>query len=341
MASHGAVPILQDFHVICVYSIRRYIMSYYLIRVGEGSKYAQEALQNSFIAIGWNELPDLTKLRSVDDIKKSLQQYRDYTPYQLGQSAGMIDRFALKMQSGDTVLMPKGDGSFAIGRIGSYFHEQKPLGQCHYAHRRRVEWSSKTIHRTDMSTPLLNSCGSIMTLFSLDKHAAELQTLIEGRQTPEQQQTKEVRKWVIEKFSKLNAREFEELVGHLLEIIGLDSTVTPYTNDRGIDVVGTIDVEGLADIRVCVQVKHTKAVGRPVIQQLSGAARDAHACLITSGSFPQTAIQEAEEINVKLVDGLALAILLLEHYDDLDEKYKKIFALRKKKVPIEEQFEIL
>jgi len=145
----------------------------------------------------------------------------------------------------------------------------------------------------------------------------------------------------MENYKRFDAREFELFVGHVLEVIGLDSTVTKYTNDRGIDVIGTIDVEGLADISVCVQVKHMKSVGRPDIQKIAGASRDAHACVITSGSFPPTAIQEAEEIGVKLIDGLALAILILEHYEDLDEKYKKIFGLRKKKVPIEDQFEMI
>ena len=179
-----------------------------------------------------------------------------------------------------------------------------------------------------------------MTLFSLDTHAAELRMLSEGIQTIEQKQTKEIRRSVVDNYKKFDPREFEVFVGHVLQVIGLDSTVTQYTNDRGIDVIGTIDVEGLADISVCVQVKHMKTVGRPDIQKIAGAARDAHACVITSGSFPPSAIQEAEEIGVKLVDGLALAILILEHYDELDDKYKQIFGLRKKKVPIEDQFEL-
>ncbi len=316
-------------------------MSYFLIRIGKGSQFAQEALDGNFIAIGWNELPDLTEFKSADEIKQKLQEQREYTPNQLGQSAGTIDRFAFQLKSGDTVLMPKGDRTFAVGTVGDYYHVKELSGKCHFAHRRKVQWSSKALQGADMSTPLLNATGSIMTLFSLDKHATELERLISGTQTIEQKKTKEVRGWIIECFKQFDPREFEVLVGHILAIVGLDSTVTQYTNDRGIDVIGTIDVAGLADISVCVQVKHKKTVGRPDIQKISGAARGAHACVITSGYFPPTAIQEAEEINVKLVDGLNLAILILEHYDDLDDKYKKIFGLRKKKLPIESLFEVL
>jgi len=166
-------------------------MSYYLIRVGEGSKYASEALVGGFVAIGWNELPDLIALRTIDDIKQKLKEHRDYSASQLGQSAGMIDRF-IKMKTGDTVLMPKGDGSFAIGTLGGCFHVTKPDDSCPYLHRRKVQWVDKVVYRTDMSTPLLNSIGSIMTLFSLDKHADELRRLIDGKLVSEQRQTKEI-----------------------------------------------------------------------------------------------------------------------------------------------------
>ena len=42
-------------------------MAYYLIRIGEGSKYIEEAKQKGFVAIGWNEVPDLSQYRNVDD----------------------------------------------------------------------------------------------------------------------------------------------------------------------------------------------------------------------------------------------------------------------------------
>lgn len=47
-------------------------MSYFLMRIGEGSKYVEEARKGGFIAVGWNELPDLFSLNSFDKIKKEL-----------------------------------------------------------------------------------------------------------------------------------------------------------------------------------------------------------------------------------------------------------------------------
>ena len=45
-------------------------MSYYLIRVGEGSKYLAEAIKKGFIAIGWNDTGDLTRYVEFKDLKQ-------------------------------------------------------------------------------------------------------------------------------------------------------------------------------------------------------------------------------------------------------------------------------
>ena len=59
-------------------------MAYYLIRVGEGSKYIGEAKSNGFVAVGWNEVPDLRNYEAVDDIKNALSQAGyEYTTAQL------------------------------------------------------------------------------------------------------------------------------------------------------------------------------------------------------------------------------------------------------------------
>lgn len=48
-------------------------MSFYLIRIGEGSKYIGEAKQGSFVAIGWNEVGDISRFSNIEQVKKSLQ----------------------------------------------------------------------------------------------------------------------------------------------------------------------------------------------------------------------------------------------------------------------------
>ena len=43
------------------------LVSYYLIRLGEGSKYIEEARKEGFIAIGWNQITNPTpNVRSMN-----------------------------------------------------------------------------------------------------------------------------------------------------------------------------------------------------------------------------------------------------------------------------------
>ena len=55
-------------------------MSYYLVRVGEGSKYIDETREKGFVAIGWNEVSDLSKFKNANQIKKTLQGEGSLTP---------------------------------------------------------------------------------------------------------------------------------------------------------------------------------------------------------------------------------------------------------------------
>lgn len=84
-------------------------MGYYLIRVGEGSKYIEEAREKRFVAIGWNEVPDLSKFASAEQVKKALQEAGyDYTDTQIALNAGQLYRFGIVIKQGDTILSPLG-----------------------------------------------------------------------------------------------------------------------------------------------------------------------------------------------------------------------------------------
>jgi len=60
---------------------------------------------------------------------------------------------------------------------------------------------------------------------------------------------------VLETLMELDGREFEEFVRHVLELIGFTAEATQYVGDKGIDVNGVLDAEGLASITLRVQVK--------------------------------------------------------------------------------------
>lgn len=321
-------------------------MSYYLVRIGEGSKYIEEGRKGRFIAVGWNEVSNLSELKSLEEIKKALSKTSyQYTPAQIAAQSGQLFRFGLEMQNGDTVISPMGSGEYVVGIVGDYYFEDNPFGGCPYKHRRKVSWLNETIYKEDMSTNLSYALGATLTIFSLDKYANELKALLAGESYTPADKPQRIRDLILYGLLELGGKEFEEFIKHLLEIIGFSSETTQYVADKNIDVNGTLNAEGLADITLRIQVKRLRtSVSNKEILALRGALRqEEHGCFITLSTFTKSAIEEAQadgKIPIKLIDGEDIAGLVLRHYDDIDDNYKTLFGIRRKKdFNIEDQFE--
>ena len=112
----------------------------------------------------------------------------------------------------------------------------------------------------------------------------------------------------------------ERLVGDLLDAMGYrEVQVTKASNDKGVDVVGTIEV-GITEVKEVIQVKRVKAnVQRPVLDGLRGSLHRFRAMrgtiIATSGFSPGTvsASQEAGAAPITLIDGSRLVELLIQH----------------------------
>ncbi|MDD3285591.1 MAG: restriction endonuclease [Patescibacteria group bacterium] len=320
-------------------------MSYYLIRMGEGSKYIEEGCTNNFIAIGWNEISNIKDLGSTEAIKNELSKtsYK-YSPSQIAAQAGQLSRFALEMANGDFVISPKGGGKYVVGVIGDYYFENDPQGICKYKHRRKIEWK-KSILKEDMSTNLAYAMGATLTIYSLNKYSKELDSLISGDVYTPADKPQRIRDLVREGLYELNGKEFEEFVRHLLEIIGFQAETTQYVGDNGIDVNGILDAEGLANVVLRIQVKRVRgSISNQQVLALRGTLKqEEHGCFITLSSFTSSAIEEAHSIGkvpIKLIDGEDLSVIVLKHYEEIDDRYKEIFGIRRKKdFNIEDQFE--
>jgi len=140
----------------------------------------------------------------------------------------------------------------------------------------------------------------------------------------------------------LNAREFEEFTSHLLDVIGFESVNRQHVGDGGIDIDGVLNTE-LGSIDLKVQVKRISgSIGNEKVLQLRGAlATDEHGVIVSTGTFSKSAIEEAEAQGkklIKLVDKEDLAEIVLAHYNELDTRYKQLLNLKKKDIPLSEQF---
>lgn len=123
-----------------------------------------------------------------------------------------------------------------------------------------------------------------------------------------------------EQISTMNPYKFEHLIGQLLEAMGYEQVeVTKASGDKGVDVVGRVQV-GITTITEVVQVKRMQSnITRPVIDQLRGALPYHSAIrgtLITTGRFAgncEKAALHPGAAPITLIDGDRLLELLIEN----------------------------
>jgi restriction system protein len=324
-------------------------MSYFLVRLGEGAKYGEVAKKGGYVAIGWNQLPNLKTISSLEKIKKGIQKSCPQCSISsVANQAGQAYRFGFGIKKGDTVMVPLGGRLYLVGRASEYYYEEAPDDGCPFRHRRNVEWLQRELSKDDMTTNLAYALGSSLTVYSLDAYAAEIEALISGRQsiTPaELPQT--IRGAIYDGLMSLDGKQFEEFVRHLLSVLGFQAETTQYVGDKGVDVNGVLDAEGLAEVTLRIQVKRVSStIGIKDVQAIRGATGTGeHACLVALSGFSNQAIEEASlqgRAPVKLIDGDELAAIILKHFESIGEEYRELFPIRRKKeLEIEEQFEFI
>lgn len=131
---------------------------------------------------------------------------------------------------------------------------------------------------------------------------------------------KEARDQLAKHLSTMDPFKLEELIQFLLEEMGYtDVETTSPANDKGVDVVGNVEL-GVSSVREVIQVKRRKGnLGRPVLDQLRGSLHRWNAVrgtVITTGGFSTGAARAAFEPGaapITLIDGVKLLGLLIEH----------------------------
>ncbi|XVG94988.1 restriction endonuclease [Eubacteriales bacterium KG127] len=138
-------------------------------------------LPNNIIAIGWEEMGDITSVGdNRDDIKKKYAKiYPDASTGSINTCVGMLYRFAYEVKIGDYVVYPsKEDRKINIGVIESdYFYDSL---EKKYTHRRNVKWL-KSRPRTDFPQGALYEAGSALTFFQIKNYADEYLSVLEGK----------------------------------------------------------------------------------------------------------------------------------------------------------------
>jgi len=204
-----------------------YTVRYWVVRVS-GGEFIEPCRRGKYVAIGWNELGDLSWLSDIrtdtDEVKKKLynlclKKFRRRSKTQRNIDVSQICRFVREMKKDDFVLSPTSKRTILIGKVTGdyYFHREKD--DCRAKQRRPVGWI-KEIPRDDMSQDLRNSLGAHLTVFKLSRHDEELGALIEGK------------KLQIKSGKKYAGKDVEEsVVGEVINFRGL---VYAPINEQGV-----------------------------------------------------------------------------------------------------------
>jgi restriction system protein len=325
----------------------------WVVRLGEGGRYVDVGRRGGFAAIGWEELGDLTWLTDARESPKHLERrltdlYRQTfggSNVAIGQSASEIWNFVREIAPSDTVLLPDPRHKTVLPGtvVSGYRYVAAPNDGCLYPNRRDVTWhEDREFRRDQLSQRLRNTLGSLLAVFNVDAHSEELAPLVGPG--PKHATGQELVRLLIDRIHDSFAPEaFEQFVTDVLGATGFQATKTRYVGDKGIDVTGILNAEGIAQVTLRVQVKRLKGrVGIDEVLKIRGTLDvDSQGAIVSLGGFTKQAQAEAESEQKKtiaLIDGEALVDLLLRYWDELEPKYGAALRVRRREIPLTERF---
>jgi restriction system protein len=270
-------------------------MPIWLVRAGQHGEREEAALEKGMAVIGWEELPDLTTIKSREALAQLLKDtYTDAGPNKLSNWRGQLWAFRERIQKDDLVVLPlKRRSAIAVGRVtGDYRYI--PEGTDGF-HTRAVKWLKTDIPRSAFDQDLLYSLGAFMAVCQISRNNAEarIKAIVEGKKPPislplsaesDQADAEESLPIDIQQYAEDRVREYieQEFKGHglarlvdaVLRATGYATLMSPPGPDGGVDIVAGRGPMGFDPPRLCVQVKSSSTpVNVEVIQRLHGSMK--------------------------------------------------------------------
>jgi restriction system protein len=334
-------------------------MSVWLVRAGKYGQREQTALDEHVVAIGWDELPDLTGIESREDLADCYARtLPDASAAKTANHVGQIWAFRARMKEGDLVVLPlKTQSAIALGKVTGPYKYRTDLGDGAH-HVRSVEWLRTDLPRTAFDKDLLHSFGAFMTVCQIQRNNAEerIKAIIagnadsgllpaKGEEADEgESQTIDIEQAAHDQILEHIQRKFAghklaTLVEAVLQAEGYLTRASPPGPDGGVDILAGTGPMGFGTPRLCVQVKSSMSpVGVEVLRELQGIRQNFHAeqgLLVCWGGFKSSVVQEARQsfFSIRLWDsGELLAAILKNHEKFTDElqaelPLKRLWAL--------------
>ncbi len=316
----------------------------YLVRAGKYGEDEDFVLENKLAVIGFHEVPSLREAASFKEILGLISASLPGKPSGAHRNmAGQLSTFALTMQEGDFMVLPrKTTSQIAIGRVTGPYRYQKVNGKLR--HTRPVEWSRPDVPRVAFEQDLLNSFGNRMTVCSISRNqaAARVRSVLEGKSDPghsvetgksqnpdlpeetEPDLSQMANDQIVARIqSRFKAHDLARLVDAVLQAEGWQTKISPPGPDGGADILAGHGSLGLESPRLCVQVK---SQGTPadvtVFRTLQGTMQSFKAeqgLLVCWGGFNKVVLRESRQSHfiVRLWDSGDLVQAIYRNYESL------------------------
>ena len=332
----------------------------YLARAGRNGEDEDYALDNSLAMIGFSEVPSLEGARDYDAVVQLVKNaFPDGKPRALGNFAGQLWAFAVAMQEGDIVILPrKLTSQIAIGRVtGPYRYEQVNTA---FRHTRSVEWLRPDVPRATFEQDLLYSFGAFMTVCNISWNDAgrRVAAVLEGQPDPGPSvllegstkaagtadvETAEVPdleqlahdQIVAQIQSRFSGHDLTRLVDAVLQADGWVTKISVPGPDGGVDILAGRGSLGLDTPRLCVQVKpQNSPADVTVYRTLQGTMQTFKAeqgLLVCWGGFNKVVLAESRQghFMVRRWDSRDLVEAIYRNYERLPAEIQADLPLKR------------
>ena len=329
-------------------------MTLWVCKGGKRGERESRFKENNLIAIGFNQLDNLSRVKTREELKELYEKAFPNAPEgRKNNHVGQVHAFLQKAKIDDTVVVPmKTSGTIWIGKIKSEYKFRDDLGS-DIKHTRNVEWLGKDIPRDSFNQANLYSFGSAMTFSRAEKHRAEesvenVLKKINGKPSKptdkkpkdneedappdlEELANNQVRDIISTKYK---GHELAWLVASILEAQGFKTKVSPPGRDGAVDITASLGFLGLSEPKLCVQVKSQESpVDIGVYRELrdkTSKIKATHGLLVSWGGFKNSVTQEAKDdvFLIQLWSSKELIEELLKNYLKLSPEIKATIPLK-------------
>jgi restriction system protein len=332
----------------------------YLARAGGDGEDETYALDHGVAIIGFNEYPSLAAAKDYDAVLEIVKSTRpDLKPRAAGNYAGQLWAFAVAMQPGDIVVLPrKLTSQVALGRVKGPYRYEKIDGQMR--HVRPVEWIRPDVPRSVFGQDLLHSFGAFMTVCNIARNHAEErvcavlankpdpgfvpspgmspkpETVATEGEAQGHDLTLAANDQIVAHIqSRFHGHPLAKLVNAVLVADGWSTKLSPPGPDGGIDIFAGRGPFGLDAPRLCVQVKSQNSPADvTVYRTLQGAMQSYKAeqgLLVCWGGFNKVVLNEAKQshFTVRLWESRDLVEAVYRTYDRLPAEIQAELPLKR------------